>query len=66
MVNTLLRLSDVMARTGLSRTVVYALIKRRAFPSPLKVAGTNCARWPDSAIQQWIESQMEGHARPVA
>jgi len=50
---TLLRLPHVIARTGLSRSEIYRLLKVRAFPQPLKL-GIRAIAWDEDAIEQWI------------
>lgn len=47
---TLLRLPDVMGRTGLSRSAVYAL---EGFPKPVKLSGRAVA-WVQSEVEAWI------------
>ena len=44
-----LRLSEVQARCGLSRSSVYRLLRNGSFPAPLKV-GVRAVRWPESEI----------------
>ncbi|GGG72004.1 helix-turn-helix transcriptional regulator [Edaphobacter dinghuensis] len=47
---TLLRLPDVMGRTGLSRSAVYA---SEGFPKPVKIGGRAVA-WLQSEVEAWI------------
>lgn len=49
----LLRLGDVVQRTGLSRSEIYRRILAGAFPSPLKLA-RRIARWRAPDIDAWI------------
>lgn len=53
---SLLRLAAVMARTGLSKTQVYAGIKAKTFPGPIKVGVWS--RWLDSEVSDWIAQQI--------
>lgn len=53
----LLKLSDVMDRTSLSRTKIYELMAENAFPRPAKVATRNC--WSEAEIAAWIEATLE-------
>ena len=46
----LLRLSEVQARCGLSRSSVYRKMRDRFFPEPLKV-GVRAVRWRESEIE---------------
>ena len=48
-----LRISDVIARTSLSRSYIYALIGRDEFPPPRKL-GARCSRWVESEVDDWI------------
>lgn len=52
----LLKISEVMSRTSLSRTHVYALIKRGEFPHQRKM-GYKCSRWVESEIDAWVNQQ---------
>jgi prophage regulatory protein len=60
---TLLRLPDVMARTALSRSALYALMSQGTFPKPVKIGGRINA-WPDAEIGEWIAARID--AREVA
>ena len=57
----LLRLRDVLAQTGLSRSSLYRLMDRHdrdAFPRPVAIAGTRMKAWSAAAVSDWIESQL--------
>lgn len=41
---------------GLNRTRVYALIRQRKFPPPLKIGKSS--RWQKSAVDAWIAAQV--------
>jgi len=49
----LLRITDVMTRTSLSRSHIYALVRRGQFPAPVKL-GPKCARWVESDVDAWL------------
>ena len=49
----LLKIDEVMRRTSLSRTHLYALIKRGEFPAQRKM-GYKCSRWVESEIDAWV------------
>lgn len=53
----LIRLAEVMNRTALSRSAIYARIKDHTFPAPYKL-GYKCARWSDADITAWIIQQI--------
>jgi prophage regulatory protein len=59
MAEQIIRLPDVKARTGLSRSSIYAAISRGEFPSPLSL-GARAVGWRLSDIEHWIDSR-----RPV-
>jgi prophage regulatory protein len=48
-----LRLKDVLARTGLSRSTVYLLINHRQFPQQI-LLGPRCVGWLETEIEDWI------------
>ena len=52
----LLRLSEVLARCGLSRSSLYRMMRDGSFPEPLKV-GVRAVRWRESEIEAWLESR---------
>lgn len=51
----LMRLAEVMERTALSRSAIYARISRDQFPPPYKL-GYKCVRWSEADINAWITS----------
>ncbi len=56
--NKILRLPEVKSRTGLSRSSIYAFIKKNQFPKPINI-GIRSVGWVESIVDQWIESKME-------
>lgn len=54
----LLRLRDVLALTGLSRSSLYRLMSRDAFPRPVSIAGTRMRAWSSAEVSRFIESQL--------
>ncbi len=57
MTNKLLKLKDVLAITGLSRSYVYALAQQDLFPKPIKLTERSSA-WVESEVQEWIASRI--------
>jgi len=51
----LLRMKDVLKRTGLTRTTLYRLIREGLFPKPTRL-GVRIPVWTDDIICLWIES----------
>jgi prophage regulatory protein len=49
----LIRLPQVLARVPLKTTALYAKIKAKEFPDPVKVGRTSM--WLDDEITAWIE-----------
>jgi prophage regulatory protein len=47
-----LRLPEVKAVTGLSKTSVYELIRGKSFPAPVRL-GPRAVAWVKSEIRQW-------------
>ena len=60
----LLRLSEVRARCGLSRSSIYRKMREGSFPEPLKV-GDRAVRWPEHEINAWLATRPRatGHTR---
>jgi prophage regulatory protein len=50
-----IRIKEVLNRTGLSRSVLYAKVADKTFPQSFPLSGTAVA-WLESEIQEWIES----------
>jgi len=55
---TLIRLPEVMARTGLSRTMLYAKVKHGQFPEQIKI-GTRAVAWPEHQVDDWINQRLK-------
>lgn len=51
-----LRRRDVEARTGLSRSTLYAMMAQCTFPKPVRL-GARAVGWPESEIAAWLESR---------
>lgn len=58
----LIRLRDVCHRTGLSRTTIWRLERRNAFPKHRQIS-PNTVGWIEHEVTAWIESRAMG---PVA
>ena len=52
----LLRLREVLALCGLSRSTLYRQMGEGAFPRPLRV-GVRAVRWRESEIEDWLVSR---------
>lgn len=53
----LIKINDVTAMTGLSRSHLYALAQQGIFPKPVKLTERSSA-WVESEVQGWIESRI--------
>jgi prophage regulatory protein len=52
----ILRLKDVIERTGMSRSTIYAYIGKDKFPKPFNI-GERAVGWYEHNIEQWIAQQ---------
>ena len=55
MTETLYRLPEVMARTGLARSTIYNWIALDQFPQPIKL-GERISAWRASDLEAWLSS----------
>ncbi len=53
-----LRLKQVKAATGLSRSWIYEAIKRGHFPAPISL-GARAVAWDAAAIAEWQASRIK-------
>ena len=61
----LLKLKDVIAVTGLSRSHIYGLIKKGEFPRQASLTIRSVA-WVESEIEEWIDSRIALRDQEVA
>ena len=52
----ILRRREVEARTGLSRSTIYAQMAEGKFPRPVKL-GKRAVGWTEQAISDWLASR---------
>lgn len=52
---TILRLKQVMARTGLGRSTIYQMIEAGTFPQQYKL-GARAVGWSEEDIDKWIDA----------
>ena len=60
----LLRLRDVLARTGLSKSAVYSRIDAGTFPRPVSL-GARAVAWRERDLSEWIESREPAPVRAI-
>ncbi len=58
MTEQILRRPAVEARTGLSRSTIYAMMAEDLFPKPKRI-GKRAVGWTESSIDEWLESRIE-------
>ena len=59
MVNRILRLPEVKARTGMSRSTIYLRIAERLFPHPISL-GPRMIGWPAGDVDALIAARIRG------
>ena len=58
----LLRLPEVMKRTGLARSTIYRDVGAGTFPAPVPI-GAGSVAWVESEIEGWAQARIRA-ARP--
>lgn len=59
MTKRVLRLKQVQAQTGLSRSTIFALQQRGIFPQSIKI-GPKATGWYEDEVQNYIETRPRG------
>ena len=59
----ILRLPEVVAVAGISRSSVNRQVHQGAFPEPLRL-GPNAIGWREAEVSAWIESRPSSLQRP--
>ena len=54
----LLRISEVVALTGLSRSTIYEWSADGRFPPPVRLSG-RAVRWVEAEVEAWLRERME-------
>ncbi len=57
MTERLIRIREVMDRTGLSRTVLYRKVQHGDFPPSVKLT-TRCVAWRETEVDEWINERI--------
>ncbi|PNS09579.1 helix-turn-helix transcriptional regulator [Solilutibacter silvestris] len=60
----LIRVRDVVSRTGISRPTVYRLMGERSFPEALKVG--NMTLWVEGEVDAWVNARIADSRRKPA
>lgn len=53
-----IRLPEVLAMTGISRSTLYLLIEKGAFPGQISL-GARSVAWVESEVRDWMESRIK-------
>ena len=53
-----LRLPEVLARTGLSRSTIYVRLDQGRFPRPVSL-GARAVGWIESEVDEWIRERID-------
>lgn len=61
----MLRLPEVLARTGLARASIYRFIAANKFPPPVKL-GERASAWPEHEVTAWCEARISARDAKAA
>jgi prophage regulatory protein len=56
----IIRIAEVMRRTGLTRSTLYRKIDSGRFPKGLKLS-ERCVGWRESAVKAWLDNPFFYH-----
>lgn len=62
---SLIRLPEVLKRTGFGKAWIYRLISEGRFPAPVKI-GVRAIAFVESEVDEWIQSIIETSRNNVA
>lgn len=62
---SLIRLPEVLKRTGFGKARIYRLISEGRFPAPVKI-GVRAVAFVESEVDEWIQSVIETSRNNVA
>jgi prophage regulatory protein len=60
----ILRLKQVIARTGLSRSSIYSFTKSGSFPAHVSL-GARAVGWDSQAVDKWIQDRIKAGSKAV-
>lgn len=55
----LIRLPEVMDRTGMGRSWVFQAVKDGRFPGPISVPGSRAVAWVEGEVTAWIAQSIQ-------
>jgi prophage regulatory protein len=61
----ILRLPEVISRTGLSKSTLYDLLEtgRSDFPKPIKILGARAVGFVESEVEAWVQCRISESRR---
>lgn len=62
---SLIRLPEVLKRTGFGKAWIYRLISEGRFPAPVRI-GVRAVAFVESEVDEWIQSVIETSRNNVA
>ncbi|BFJ70810.1 MULTISPECIES: AlpA family transcriptional regulator [Salmonella] len=62
---SLIRLPEVLKRTGFGKAWIYRLISEGRFPAPVKI-GVRAVAFVESEVDEWIQSVIESSRINIA
>ena len=65
MEDRILRLPEVLALTGLSRSTIYPRVEEGTFPKQINL-GSRAVGWLDSDVQNWLCDRVSESRKEVA
>ena len=65
MEDRILRLPEVLALTGLSRSTIYLRVEEGTFPKQINL-GLRAVGWLDSDVQNWLCDRVSASRKEVA
>ena len=57
-----LRLPEVLARTGLSRSTIYVRLEQGRFPRPVSLGG-RAVGWIEAEVDEWMRERIAASRR---
>lgn len=61
----IIRVRDVMAKTGLGRCTIYKHIHKESFPKPISL-GKRAIGWIESEVDEWILERVKNRDEAAA
>ncbi|MCC2675953.1 MAG: putative Transcriptional Regulator [Ramlibacter sp.] len=62
----LIRRKEVQARSGLSRSALYAAVAAGTFPRPVRIGSSRSVGWPSDEVTRWVETQIRASRKAAA